>query len=80
MSEKNGDADADASMTCWGQIKRKGKVIMSDLDLLNYYETKLGSGSFSYAHIADEMFGDESVQNGQHVEELPAIGAGEIPV
>ena len=35
---------------------------MSDLDLLNYYETKLGSGSFSYAHIADEMFGDESIK------------------
>ena len=44
MSDRDGDGDADASMTCWGPIKRKGKVIMSDLDLLNYYETKLGSG------------------------------------
>ena len=44
MSDRDGDGDADASMTCLGPIKRKGKVIMSDLDLLNYYEMKLGSG------------------------------------
>ena len=45
MSDRDGDGDADASMTCWGPKKRKGKMMMSDLDLLHYYETKLGSGS-----------------------------------
>ena len=45
MSDRDGDGDADASMTCLGPKKRKGKMMMSDLDLLHYYETKLGSGS-----------------------------------
>ena len=45
MSDRDGDDVDDASMTCWGPKKRKGKMMMSDLDLLHYYETKLGSGS-----------------------------------
>jgi hypothetical protein len=73
MSDRDGDGDADASMTCWGPIKRKGKVIMSDLDLLNYYETKLGLGKSCSCQgdciqlcslIANDMFGDESIHNG----------------
>ena len=44
MSDRDGDGDAKASVTCSGPKKRKVKVIMSDLDLLNYYKTNHGSG------------------------------------
>ena len=46
---------------------------MSDLDLLNYYETKLGLGKSCSCQgdciqlcslIANDMFGDESIHNG----------------
>jgi hypothetical protein len=42
MSDRDGDGDADASMACWGPIKWKCNVIISVLDLLNYYKTMLG--------------------------------------